>query len=262
MKKIYFLLLLAVTVMACNRPAATPDADCDCNLKIEHAKAQQMIEVQKQITDLRLDTALKAAEIACLKSKLKATEIQDCKEVKPAPPAPKPVKAKATSKKATPVAVKSVPVATPTPTPAPVQAPVAVKAAPVQAPVVTKSANSDIDMPVFKKMAGDDGIIIAWFRANQREDMYFPHYALLNGIKIKAAVTNYNGTGFNLQLKGTAGRTNPDGEFNYLENEFYYPANQVDALIKKVECFEVGYEGNTSMTKMERDGDWYILKVI
>lgn len=254
MKKIFFLLLLAVTVMACNRPAATSAADCDCNLKIEHAKAQQMIEVQKQITDLRLDTATKAAEIACLKSKLKATEIQDCKEVKPAPPAPKPVikKATSTSKKSTPVAVKSVPVATPTPTPAPVQAPVAVKAAPVAAPTLRAT-----DVSVFESLADPDGKLRLTVRVNGREDQWFPDYVIRKGTKIFNAEDNGLQGNNLVVLQATDGYTNPEGGVTNT-GVIYYPATQIKKYIKNIDYVDVVFSKNWTPARMTSSGDWYI----
>ena len=251
MKKMFFLLLLAVTVMACNRPA-TPAAECDCDLKIEHAKAQQMVEVQKQITDLRLDTATKAAEIACLKSKLKAAEIQDCKEVKPAPPAPKPVKAKATSKKATPVAVKSVPVATPTPTPAPVQAPVAVKAAPVAAPTLRAT-----DVSVFESLADPDGKLRLTVRVNGREDHWFPDYVIRKGTKIFNAEDNGLQGNNLVVLQATDGYTNPEGGVTNT-GVIYYPATQIKKYIKNIDYVDVVFSKNWTPVRMTSSGDWYI----
>ncbi len=248
MKKITILLLLAVTVMACNRPAATPDADCDCNLKIEHAKAQQMIEVQKQITDLRLDTALKAAEIACLKSKLKAAEIPDCKEVKPAPPAPKPViKAKATS-----TSKKSVPVATPTPAPAPVQAPVAVKAAPVAAPTLRAT-----DVSVFESLADPDGKLRLTVRVNGREDQWFPDYVIRKGTKIFNAEDNGLQGNNLVVLQATDGYTNPEGGVTNT-GVIYYPATQIKKYIKNIDYVDVVFSKNWTPARMTSSGDWYI----
>lgn len=211
MKKIIFLLvIIAVSLGACNyfeksekKSKVETTEISPCENEVNNLKSALKAS-ETQVTELRIDTAELNAEIRCLKRLY--GDCIDCKEVKKEPEKKsttkttyrKPVK-KSTSSQVT-----------------------------IVEPEVTETRvvkNTSTGTPNLSYLR-EGGEIIFCARANRREDCYFPHYAIQNGITF----SNFQ----NNQLKGYNWKVEPSdgyqGDYGVTKHGTFYVSN---SLIQK-----------------------------
>ena len=243
MKKMFFLALLAVTVIACNQ-APCPEKNWENEYLLAKAEVRTL---QTEVAQLRVDSAILRGELLCAQSKLLAAGLPvNCiekptvkKPVVKAPTPKKPVVKAPTTKESTPIPA---PVIQPDPIPV--------------AKTAARMPESVAEISIFDSMKENDGGFRFCVRVNGREDQYFPDYLIRKGIRITGAEDN-NRQGYNLLVYDpTEGFDNPNGGITR-GGIIYYPAEAIERQMK-VQYVDVLFSKNWAPMRMKKTGSWYV----
>jgi len=204
MKKVFLILAVAISFglvfNSCNKfkksssQTTTVVATDPCA-----AQNAQIQNLMTQLADLRAENAKLQADLECCESKLPAAKTSTAK--KPA-----------TTVKATPK---------PTPAPAPTQTKSATKPTPR---TNTKLTNNAVGATANLDYLRQDGDIIFCAQANNREDAYFPHYAMQHGVLFSKAPKDNQIKGYNWRVEPTEFY---DGDYGVTVDGTFYVADNI-----------------------------------
>ena len=212
MKKVIFVLFLAVSfgliINSCGDKTTTTKTEKPdpCAEKFEQVAAlqHQIIDLQVQIGDLKAENAKLQADLECCEGKLPAskkttTTVKRTSTVSATP-------------KATAPATKSATIPT------------------VTAPTETKFVSGAVGGKANLDYLRQDGDIIFCGQANNREDCYFPHYAMQHGVMFSKAPEDNQIKGYNWRVEPTEFY---DGDYGVtVDGTFYVADNLIQQSLK------------------------------
>ncbi|MFA6417097.1 MAG: hypothetical protein WCW61_02790 [Patescibacteria group bacterium] len=213
MKKIIFISMLALSlglVTSCNifgdKKTATKVVADPCPEKSGQIISLQaeVIRLQEQIGDLKAENAKLTADLQCCESKLPAAKKTTYTAKK--------TTTQTTQKVTTPVVTKSatIPAAT----------------APTDTKFVSNAVGGTANLDYLRE--GKDIIFCA--QANNREDCYFPHYAMQHGVMFSKAPEDNEIKGYNWRVEPTEFY---DGDYGVtVDGTFYVSDNLIQQSMK------------------------------
>lgn len=214
MKKFIFVLMFALSlgfITSCNIFGDKKVATDPCPEKSGQIRdlQAQVSSLQTQVTTLTANNATLTADLECCEGKLPASK-----------------------KTSTTTTVKRV--YTPTVTKPAATTPVipddSKNVAPPTAPTSTKYTSDAVGGTANLDYLRQDGDIIFCVQANNREDCYFPHYAMQHGVTFSKAPEDNEIKGYNFRTEPTAFY---DGDYGVtVDGTFYVADNLIQQSLK------------------------------
>lgn len=216
MKEIKILRILAIVSLfnlgvmsmhSCGNKNTTATDPCPEKTGQIRSLQAQVTDLQSQIVTLTANNATLTADLQCCEGKLPAS-------------------------KRTTTTVKKVTTPTVTqPAPATSTTPVVTKSAtPPTAPTSTKYTSDAVGGKANLDYLRQDGDIIFCAQANNREDCYFPHYAMQHGVTFSKAPEDNEIKGYNWRVEPTEFY---DGDYGVtVDGTFYVADNLIQQSLK------------------------------
>lgn len=208
MKKIIFVFMITLSlgliISSCGdkKTAATSDPCPEKSAQIRSLQAQ-VTDLQSQIVTLTANNATLTADLECCEGKLPAAK-------KTTYTAKKTTTTQATQKVTTPVVTKSA----------------TVPAAPTNTKFVSSAVGGKANLDYLR----EGGDIIFCTQANNREDCYFPHYAMQHGVMFSKAPEDNEIKGYNWRVEPTEFY---DGDYGVtVDGTFYVSDNLIQQSLK------------------------------
>ncbi len=207
MKKIIFVFMIALSlgliINSCGDKNTKVAVDpCAEMFKRLTESQHQVVDLQTQIGDLKAENAKLQADLECCESKLPAA--------KKTTTTVKKTTTQATQKVTTPVVTKSA----------------TVPAAPTDTKFVSDAVGGKANLDYLRE--GKDIIFCA--QANNREDCYFPHYAMQHGVMFSKAPEDNEIKGYNWRVEPTEFY---DGDYGVtVDGTFYVSDNLIQQSLK------------------------------
>jgi hypothetical protein len=215
MKKLIFVFMLALSlglITSCNfwGDKKTTVANDPCPEKTERIRSleAQVTDLQNQVVTLTANNATLTADLQCCESKLPASKKTNTTTTVRRTTTPTVTKPANTN--VTPDASKNV--------------------APPTAPTSTKFVSDAVGGKANLDYLRQDGDIIFCAQANNREDCYFPHYAMQHGVTFSKAPEDNEIKGYNWRVEPTEFY---DGDYGVtVDGTFYVADNLIQQSLK------------------------------
>ncbi|MDD2354002.1 MAG: hypothetical protein PHH52_01960 [Patescibacteria group bacterium] len=239
MKKIIFVLFV-ILFTACGKKEVVVAEDCCEELRIEVARLQERVTFLEKLWEMGNVQAIEVVTPVEVETVVPKSA--------PAPRASAPKSTSPTTKKSTTPVSK--PISTP-PTPAPV--------------AKTRTAPSSVTPGLVNlDYLRQGGEILYCIRANEREDMYFPHYAMNQGVRFNNPIIDNQIKGYNFLVEPTEGY---QGDYGITNQGVFYVSNTL--IMESLRSGGVPFDNvveikapftGWDLRKMTKSGDYWIYK--